>query len=188
MQEYVDEIHGQNLQSGHEYHAWLCLELLDVLCQLAERGHASSVRSILEFPLKHCPEILLLGIANVNVQFTGFFLLACPIFIFHIFKLLVLSLYFLLQTTYNLLQHEVALIVFPIMLKNVVGSGMILHLWHVNPNLVLHGIIYSQNNDLDSSVRIVEVCEELKVSIWSSMDVSYYCFDRWESILISEIY
>ncbi|KAI9078450.1 hypothetical protein K1719_039546 [Acacia pycnantha] len=130
--EYVDAIHGHKLQSEHANHAWLCLDLLDVLCRLAERGHASSVRSILDYPLKHCPEILLLGLAHIN-------------------------------TTYNLLQHEVSLIVFPLMLKNVVGSGMILHLWHVNPNLVLRGIVDSQNNDIESATRIVDICQELKI-------------------------
>lgn len=68
-----------------------------------------------------------------------------------------------LQTAYNLLQQEVSLIVFPMILKSAVGSGMILHLWHVNPNLVLRGFVDSQNNDADSIVRIVDICQELKV-------------------------
>ncbi|XP_054784760.1 uncharacterized protein LOC129291440 isoform X2 [Prosopis cineraria] len=130
--EYVDAIHGHKLQSGHANHAWLCLDLLDVFCQLAERGHASSVRSILDYPLKHCPEILLLGLAHIN-------------------------------TAYNLLQHEVSLIVFPIMLRNVVGGGMILHLWDVNHNLVLRAIIDSQNKDVESTTRIADICQELKI-------------------------
>ncbi|KAL2319967.1 hypothetical protein Fmac_028936 [Flemingia macrophylla] len=119
---YVDAINGHKLQNGHANHAWLCIDLLDVLCQLAEKGHASFVRSILDYPLKHCPE-----------------------------------------TAYNLLQREVSLIVFPMIVKGDVGSGMILHLWHVNPSLVLRGFIDSQNNDADSSIRIVEVCQELKI-------------------------
>ena len=68
-----------------------------------------------------------------------------------------------LQTAYNLLQQEVSLIVFLMIVKSGVGSGMILHLWHVNPNLVLRGFIDSQNNDADSIVRIVDICQELKV-------------------------
>lgn len=58
---------GQNLQVRHANHAWYCLDLLDVLCQLAERGHAFTVRSMLEYPLQHCPEVLLLGMAQINV-------------------------------------------------------------------------------------------------------------------------
>ena len=72
MQAYTDAINGHKLQNGHANHAWLCLDLLDVLCQLAEKGHASFVRSILDHPLKHCPEVLLLGMAHINVQFNEF--------------------------------------------------------------------------------------------------------------------
>ena len=66
-QAYLDAVNGHKFQLGHANHAWLCLDLLEVLCQLAERGHASTVRSILEQPLKQYPEILLLGMAHVNV-------------------------------------------------------------------------------------------------------------------------
>lgn len=55
------------LPHGQTNQAWLSLDLLEILCQLAERGHAGLVRSMLEFPLKHCPEVLLIGIAQVNV-------------------------------------------------------------------------------------------------------------------------
>lgn len=67
FQAYIDAVHGHKLQLGNANHAWLCLDLLDILCQLAERGHASTVRSMLEFPLQHCPEVLLLGMAHINV-------------------------------------------------------------------------------------------------------------------------
>lgn len=49
--------------------AWSCLGLLDSLCQLAERGHARTVRSILEHPINHCPDILLLGITHINTAY-----------------------------------------------------------------------------------------------------------------------
>lgn len=51
-------------------HAWLSLELLEVLCLLAEKGHAGSVRSMLNYPIKHCPDILLLGMSQINVHFS----------------------------------------------------------------------------------------------------------------------
>lgn len=72
LQAYIDAVHGHKLQLGHANHAWLCLDLLDVLCQLAERGHAASVRSMLEYPIKHCPEVLLLGMAHINVLLFAF--------------------------------------------------------------------------------------------------------------------
>ncbi|XP_015889443.2 uncharacterized protein LOC107424219 isoform X1 [Ziziphus jujuba] len=66
---YIDAVHGHKLQLANSNHAWLCLDLLDVLCQLAERGYAHIVRSMLEFPLQHCPEVLLLGMAHINTAY-----------------------------------------------------------------------------------------------------------------------
>ncbi|KAL5862252.1 hypothetical protein ACOSQ3_003532 [Xanthoceras sorbifolium] len=129
---YVDTVHGHKLQLGHANHAWLCLDLLDVLCQLAERGHASSIQSLLDYPLKHCPELLLLGLAHIN-------------------------------TAYNLIQYEVSFTVFPMIIKSTMGSGMILHLWHVNPNLVLRGFVDAHNLEPESMVRILDICQELKI-------------------------
>lgn len=82
VQAYVDAVNDHKIQIGHANHAWLCLDLLEVLCQLAERGYASSVRSILEHPLKHCPEVLLLGMAHINVLGMD---TDCESFLFHIF-------------------------------------------------------------------------------------------------------
>ncbi|KAF3641354.1 putative protein pleiotropic regulatory locus 1-like [Capsicum annuum] len=62
----VDVVIRHKVQTEHANHAWLCLDLLEVLCQLAERDHASSVRFILEHPLKYFPEVLLLGMAHIN--------------------------------------------------------------------------------------------------------------------------
>lgn len=67
LQAYIDAVNDHKFHPGHANHAWLCLDLVEVLCQLAERGHAGSVRSMLEYPLKHCPDILLLGMASINV-------------------------------------------------------------------------------------------------------------------------
>ncbi|XP_050387579.1 uncharacterized protein LOC126803899 isoform X2 [Argentina anserina] len=129
---YADAVNGHKLQHGHANHAWLCLDLLDVLCHLSERGHALSVRSILEYPLQHCSEVLLLGMAHIN-------------------------------TPYNLLQYEVSFIVFPMVVKNVMANGMIVHLWHTNPSLVLRGFVDTYNSDPDSMNRIVDICQELKI-------------------------
>ncbi|XP_071724816.1 uncharacterized protein, partial [Rutidosis leptorrhynchoides] len=63
---YVDAVHGQQLQLGLANHAWLCLDLMDVLCQLAERGHLHFIRSLLQFPLGQCPEVILLGMAHIS--------------------------------------------------------------------------------------------------------------------------
>ncbi|KAL7587921.1 hypothetical protein Lser_V15G40951 [Lactuca serriola] len=65
---YVDAVNTPKFQFGYANHAWLCLDLLEVLCQLAEIGLAKSVRLLLEYALKHCPEVLLYGMAHVNEE------------------------------------------------------------------------------------------------------------------------
>ncbi|GFP80906.1 ccr4-not transcription complex subunit 1 [Phtheirospermum japonicum] len=66
---YDDAMTEHKFQPGQVNHAWLCHDLLEVLCQLSEMGHASLVRSVLEKPLNHCPELLLLGMARVNTAY-----------------------------------------------------------------------------------------------------------------------
>ncbi|CAI9101327.1 OLC1v1038621C1 [Oldenlandia corymbosa var. corymbosa] len=129
---YLDVVNGHKFQPGHSNHAWLCIDLLEVLCQLAERGHATTVRSILEYPLKQCPEILLLGVAKVN-------------------------------TAYNLIQKEVASVLFPIVIKNPSGNSILHNLWHVNPGLLLWGFADAINTDQENVTRVLESCLELKI-------------------------
>ena len=60
-------MHSHEQQLGLSNQAWLSLDLLYVLCQLAERGHTVLVSSLLHYPLTHCPKTLLLGMAHIKV-------------------------------------------------------------------------------------------------------------------------
>ncbi|KAM7508804.1 hypothetical protein LguiA_019257 [Lonicera macranthoides] len=128
---YADAANGRKFQSGYANHAWLCLDLLEVLCQLAERGHASSVRPMLDYPLKHCPELLLLGMAHIN-------------------------------TAFNLLPYKVASAVFSVVLESAAGNRMALHIWNVNPNILLRGFIDTLKTDPDHMIKVLDLCQELK--------------------------
>ncbi|XWS60105.1 hypothetical protein CRYUN_Cryun07bG0005900 [Craigia yunnanensis] len=66
---YVEACDQHELSPIQGNHAWLSLDLLHVLCQLAERGYANSIRAMIEYPLKHCPELLLLGISQINTAY-----------------------------------------------------------------------------------------------------------------------
>lgn len=129
---YVDAVHGLKFQLGQSNHAWLCLDLLDLLCQLSERGHAATVQLMLEYPIRHCPEVLLLGMAQIH-------------------------------TAYNLIQHEVSSTLLPRILDNASRKGLILHLWHINPHLVLRGFVDFVAKDSDSINRILDICQETKI-------------------------
>ncbi|XP_010258903.1 PREDICTED: CCR4-NOT transcription complex subunit 1 isoform X3 [Nelumbo nucifera] len=141
---YVDAIQGQKLSYGNANQAWSCLDLLEVLCQLAERGHVVSIRSMLEYPLKHCPEVLLLGMAHIN-------------------------------TTFNLLQYEVSSTVLPMIVGNAIRSGIVLQIWHINPNLVLRGFVDIHSADQDNMSRILGICQEQKI-LSSVLDAAPFYF------------
>ncbi|XP_031259158.1 CCR4-NOT transcription complex subunit 1-like [Pistacia vera] len=128
---YNEVLYGYEHPDGPGNHAWLSLDLLEVLCQLAERGHMGSVRAMLEYPLKHTPGILLLGIAQIN-------------------------------TAYSLLQCEVVSTVFPLIVASSMKS-VILHLWHSNPKLVTCGFIDMIRIDQGNMLKIVDICQELKI-------------------------
>ncbi|XP_048534491.1 CCR4-NOT transcription complex subunit 1-like isoform X2 [Triticum urartu] len=49
--------------------AWYCLDLLEVLCQLADLGYATLARPLLDYPLSHCPDVLLLGVSQINTAY-----------------------------------------------------------------------------------------------------------------------
>ncbi|XP_043707891.1 CCR4-NOT transcription complex subunit 1-like isoform X2 [Telopea speciosissima] len=141
---YVDAVHGHKLPQGNASQAWLCLDLLEVLCHLAERGHAGSVRTILEYPLKNCPEVLLLGMAHIN-------------------------------TAFNLLQYEVSSTVLPKIIGNAIKNGVFLHLWHVNPNLLVRGFTDVHFGDQESMTRILGSCLELKI-VSAVLDITPFSF------------
>ncbi|ESQ36840.1 hypothetical protein EUTSA_v10006521mg [Eutrema salsugineum] len=67
---YIDSnMHSHEQQLGLSNQAWLSLDLLDVLCQLAERGHTVLVSSLLQYPLTHCPRTLLLGMTHIKTAY-----------------------------------------------------------------------------------------------------------------------
>ncbi|KAJ4954224.1 hypothetical protein NE237_031056 [Protea cynaroides] len=141
---YVDTIHGHKLPQGNANQAWFCLDLLEVLCHLAERGHTGSVRTILEYPLKNCPEVLLLGLAHIN-------------------------------TAFNLIQYEVSSTVLPMIIGNAMKSGVFLHLWCVNPNLLVRGFIDVHFADPENMTRILGSCQDLKI-VSAVLDVTPFSF------------
>ncbi|KAK1326455.1 hypothetical protein QJS10_CPA01g02771 [Acorus calamus] len=128
----IAELHRNNDSSGNVNQPWSCLDLLEMLCQLAERGHASPVRMMLENPLRQCPETLLVGIAHVN-------------------------------TAYNLIQYEVFSTVFPLIVGNSTKGGIVQHLWHVNPDLILWGFIDAHATNPDIVSRISDLCQEFEI-------------------------
>lgn len=58
------ELQGGKAPAGTPNEAWLSLDLLLLLSQLYENGHAPAVHQILEVPKTQCPELLVLSTAS----------------------------------------------------------------------------------------------------------------------------
>lgn len=67
--EYADAENDHKFHVDHASHPWLSIDHLEHLCLLAESGHETLVRSMLEYPLKHCPEVLLTRMARIITPF-----------------------------------------------------------------------------------------------------------------------
>ena len=48
------------------------LDLIDLLMHLADRGLVSQVQDVLEFPIQHCPDILIVALLQINQPMTLF--------------------------------------------------------------------------------------------------------------------
>ncbi|KAL8129102.1 hypothetical protein V2J09_018257 [Rumex salicifolius] len=132
--ELLDSIQGLKLESQLFNHAWFCLDLLDVLCQLAERGYRASVQSILEYPLKHCPEVLLLGLAQIK---TAYNLVQYELSL-SIFPRVICS-------------------------TSSDRNGIIMQIWLFNPLLLGRAFLEALTRDSDNIARIVDICDEIKI-------------------------
>ncbi|XP_062205575.1 uncharacterized protein LOC133907537 isoform X2 [Phragmites australis] len=115
-----------NLAQGNQ--AWYCLDLLEVLCQLAELGYAKPVRSMLDYPLIHCPEVLLLGVSHINTAYN------------------------LLQ------HEVLSCVFPAMLKDDTLHSSLMNYLWHVNPCLTLRGFVdaHSDISCLLRTVEICE--------------------------------
>lgn len=64
----VEGLHGNKSPTGTLNQCWLSLDLLQTLMLLSESGHMGAVRTILEYPVKQCPEVLILGLAECKTE------------------------------------------------------------------------------------------------------------------------
>ncbi|KAH9287615.1 hypothetical protein KI387_031732 [Taxus chinensis] len=124
--------HGNKLPYGFMNQAWLSVDLVEVLCHLAEMGHGAVVRSMFEYPINHCPETLLVVVAQVQ---TNFNMLQHEIF----------------STLFPIYLGG-----------NLNSSIVLSQLWHVNPNMVLWSMMDIHSKDPNSISRIADACQEIK--------------------------
>lgn len=128
----LNDLKGNKSSIGTPNQAWLCLDLIEVLCRLAELGHGQAVQQILQQPLQECPELLVLGIASVHTEWDLLQREVCD-------KLVVAYLD----------DHPNSQVV----LRN---------LWPANKDLILRAMVMQYTKDANYVSRMLELCEEFK--------------------------
>lgn len=128
----LDGLHANKSPYGTVNQCWLSLDLLQSLIMLAERGHFSVVRTILEHPVKHCPEALLIGLAQCKTDWG----------VVHE------EVYAALLPTY-LANHPNS-------------SLVLHRLWPLNRKALLLAMVDMHAKDNGTIPRILDVCQELK--------------------------
>ena len=57
---------------NRETACWRSLELLDTLLALADAGHSMQVLEMFQIPKTHCPDVLTLGLIQINPPLSSF--------------------------------------------------------------------------------------------------------------------
>ncbi|XP_057867287.2 uncharacterized protein LOC131074644 isoform X3 [Cryptomeria japonica] len=132
LQAPLEGPHGNKLPFGSMNQAWLSVDLVEVLCHLAEMGHGTVVHSMFEYPINHCPETLLVVVAQVK---TNFNILQHDIF----------------STLFPLCLGG-----------SLNSSIILNQLWHINPHIVLWSMMDIHSKDPSSISKIADACQEIK--------------------------
>jgi len=129
----LEGLHANKSPFGTMNQCWLSLDLIQTLVLLAEAGNFPVVRSILEHPVKHCPEVLLLGLAQCTAEWG------------------------VVQ------EEVFAALVPMFLANHPNSSLVLQRLWPLNRKAVLLAMLDLHTKDNSVVGRLLDVCQELKV-------------------------
>lgn len=134
----LDGLAGGVSPSGTANGCWLSVDLLAVLCQLADAGQAGPVRSLLEAgPGKACREVLLCSLGALRAP--G-------------------------DSSWGALERTLWCSLLPPFLVGHANSGIVLRrLWDSNPSALLKGMGLWAGGDVGRTGRVVDLVQQLGV-------------------------
>ena len=136
-----------------------CLEMLELLIELSESDETNSIRLIFEFPITKCPDVLIMGLAQIKPkQGLG-------------------------------LMEELLSKLFPMYLLNHSNSVPILEaLWKYNEKLMIEAIyeLCSRENSSLNLSRVLDITQEIKDSLIPLVDCDKLEFSISLGILASK--
>lgn len=128
----LEGLAGSTSSIGTPNQAWLCLDLVEVLCRLAESGHGPAVHQILEQPRRECPELLLLGVASVSTEWNLLQREICD----------------------NLVPRYID--------NHPNSQVVLRNLWPANKHVILRAMVAKYEKDPNYVSHMLDVCEQFK--------------------------
>ena len=128
----LEGLAGSQSSIGTPNQAWLCLDLIEVLCRLAESGHGATVQQILEQPRRECPELLLLGVASVSTEWNLLQREICD----------------------DLVPKYID--------NHPNSAVVLRNLWPANKDVILRSMVVRYDKDANYISHVLDVCEQFK--------------------------
>eukprot|EP00742_Colponemidia_sp_Colp-10_P004133 GILJ01004411.1.p1 GENE.GILJ01004411.1~~GILJ01004411.1.p1 ORF type:complete len:2283 (+),score=370.59 GILJ01004411.1:173-7021(+) len=152
-QNSVESIPNVKHPYGSANQAWCSLDLIECLLMLSEcEGQYPVVRSIFEYPLKNCPELLVLGLVQVQ------------------------------QLVRNPLQHELYSLLLPgIFMPQTAtptnASGpMLVAIWQANPFFFVKQLEDMYHKQPSAIARVFDITQDVKESLLRVLSSDFYAF------------
>eukprot|EP01117_Protostelium_nocturnum_P004885 TRINITY_DN1770_c0_g1_i1.p1 TRINITY_DN1770_c0_g1~~TRINITY_DN1770_c0_g1_i1.p1 ORF type:complete len:1948 (-),score=339.96 TRINITY_DN1770_c0_g1_i1:159-6002(-) len=117
-------------KSSSTNQAWTSLSLIETLLRLSVTENYSVIRSLFNYPIKHCPEILIMGIAQSKVPWN------------------------------NLANELTLLLLPSMLISNQHSNLIIRNLWANNVSQLFHGMVELYNKDQGNLPRILEIASQ----------------------------
>lgn len=130
----VEGLQGGKSPAGTPNQAWLSVDLLQIMCHFTvDTSKRPTVLAMLEYPIKHCPEVLLLSMASVP------------------------------EDTPILQREVYSILLPPYLKDANANTQLVLRrLLEVNPKLIKEMLLEYYLHDKEHLPRIHEICQELK--------------------------
>eukprot|EP00217_Crustomastix_stigmatica_P006653 CAMPEP_0183795892 /NCGR_PEP_ID=MMETSP0803_2-20130417/5376_1 /TAXON_ID=195967 /ORGANISM="Crustomastix stigmata, Strain CCMP3273" /LENGTH=2386 /DNA_ID=CAMNT_0026040399 /DNA_START=42 /DNA_END=7202 /DNA_ORIENTATION=- len=132
QQRPFDNALGYSLPPSTAKKCWFSLGIIKLLIQSAESGHYEDARRVLDVPLSFCPELLLIGFAQLQCNWN-----------------------YLEQEIFNTL-------IPPYITAQPHSHSMIQQLWTLKQGAVLRAMVDAYSLDKSTMSRICDICKDLK--------------------------
>eukprot|EP01116_Phalansterium_solitarium_P014539 TRINITY_DN3224_c0_g1_i5.p1 TRINITY_DN3224_c0_g1~~TRINITY_DN3224_c0_g1_i5.p1 ORF type:complete len:1462 (-),score=389.12 TRINITY_DN3224_c0_g1_i5:3053-7438(-) len=132
---------------GAVYQCWYSVLLVETLLRLGEEENYSLVRQAFNYPIKHCPELLLLALTQAKT------------------------------TNQTMVAELSSTLVPPVLLSNNPSSSFVIHrMWTLNPSMLMRSMVELYEKDPVSLSRLLEIATQDLKALTPVLDARPFSF------------